>query len=67
MSNRVIKTEEQSKNMNMFSLREVQCIVQILDGKSLFEVAENLNINERSVDFYLKNGKQKLRRLLLNL
>lgn len=67
MSNRVIKTEEQSKNMNMFSLREAQCIVQILEGKSLFEVAENLNINERSVDFYLKNGKQKLRRLLLNL
>jgi DNA-binding CsgD family transcriptional regulator len=44
-----------------FTQRESECLTQAMAGKSLSEIAENLKITQRSVCFYFRNIKIKLK------
>jgi DNA-binding CsgD family transcriptional regulator len=60
MSNKLVE----NKNIVTFSSREAECLRQILEGKSRLEIAESLNLKERTVNFFLTNGKYKLDMLI---
>ncbi len=40
--------------------REAQCMRLFLDGKTIAEVAQHLNLSPRTIEFYMKNMKKKL-------
>jgi DNA-binding CsgD family transcriptional regulator len=42
-----------------FTLRESQCLVLLLGGKTTREVAHTLSLSPRTVGFYLNNIKNK--------
>ena len=44
-----------------FTKREAECMVQLLRGKSVRAAAETLKLSPRTVEFYLKNMKKKLK------
>lgn len=41
--------------------REVDCIVRIIQGKTIVKIATELTLSPRTVEFYLRNVKSKLR------
>jgi len=41
--------------------REVDCIVRIIQGKTIVKIATELALSPRTVEFYLRNVKSKLR------
>ncbi len=43
-----------------FTPREVQCIIHLLDGKTLAETADLLDLSRRTVEYYVNNMKLKL-------
>lgn len=43
-----------------FTRREVECIVHLLDGKTVAETAEQLDLSRRTVEYYVNNMKLKL-------
>ena len=43
-----------------FSQREAECMVGLFKGKTIIKVAESLSLSKRTVEFYLKNMKNKL-------
>lgn len=43
-----------------FTRREAECMVQFLKGKTISQAALSLNLSPRTVEFYLKNMKNKL-------
>lgn len=43
-----------------FTRREAECMVWMLEGKTLDLVAEILHLSPRTIEFYLKNIKTKL-------
>lgn len=43
-----------------FTRREAECMVELLKGKTLSNVAITLGISRRTVEFYLKNMKVKV-------
>jgi DNA-binding CsgD family transcriptional regulator len=44
-----------------FTRREAECMVWLLKGKTINRVASELKLSPRTVEFYLKNMKAKLR------
>jgi DNA-binding CsgD family transcriptional regulator len=44
-----------------FTRREAECMVCLLKGKTINKTAEALKLSPRTVEFYLKNMKGKLR------
>lgn len=40
--------------------REMQCVTQAVQNKTLAEIAENLGVKPESVYFYLNNVQQKI-------
>ncbi len=45
---------------NYFTRREAQCMMQLLHGKTFKLTAEALNLSPRTVEYYVKNMKDKL-------
>jgi DNA-binding CsgD family transcriptional regulator len=43
-----------------FTRREVECIVHLLDGRTVAEAAEMLDLSRRTVEYYLNNMNLKL-------
>ncbi len=43
-----------------FTRREAECMVQLLNGKTMRGAAEILNLSVRTVEFYVKNMYKKL-------
>jgi DNA-binding CsgD family transcriptional regulator len=43
-----------------FTQREAECVMQILQGKTLNEVGDILNLSPRTVEYYLGKIKRKL-------
>ncbi|MBT4879889.1 MAG: helix-turn-helix transcriptional regulator [Alphaproteobacteria bacterium] len=46
-------------NSSYLTKREVECLQHLATGKIVKEVAQSLNLSPRTVDFYLKNIKEK--------
>ncbi len=44
-----------------FTLREAQCMAQLMRGKTVKAVAQFLGLSPRNVEYYLKNMKAKLK------
>lgn len=44
-----------------FTQREAECVMQILQGKTMNEAGEILNLSPRTVEYYLSKIKQKLK------
>lgn len=47
-------------NSTYFTQREAECMVLLLQGKTVNRIADLLNLSPRTVEFYLKNMKTKL-------
>src|ERR1700730_14994769 len=43
-----------------FTQREAECVIQILQGKTMNETGEILNLSPRTVEYYLGKIKRKL-------
>jgi DNA-binding CsgD family transcriptional regulator len=43
-----------------FTRREAECIVHLLDGKTVAETAGELELSRRTVEYYVNNMKLKL-------
>lgn len=43
-----------------FTQREAECVMQILQGKTMLETGENLQLSPRTVEYYLDKIKRKL-------
>ncbi len=43
-----------------FTQREAECVMQILDGKTMNETGETLKLSPRTVEYYLSKIKRKL-------
>lgn len=43
-----------------FTQREAECIVKLLNGKCNNEVAREMELSKRTIEFYIKNMKSKL-------
>lgn len=43
-----------------FTRREVECIVHLLDGRTVAETADLLDLSRRTVEYYVNNMKMKL-------
>jgi len=43
-----------------FTRREAQCMVMLLDGKTMKEVGGDLSLSSRTVEYYVKNMKMKM-------
>ena len=56
---KVYKLGGRFKNIH-FSRREAECMVEFLRGKKVNMVAEILSLSPRTIEFYLKNMKNKL-------
>jgi len=41
--------------------REAECIIQLIQGKTIAIVAKELKLSPRTVEFYIKNIKNKMR------
>lgn len=41
--------------------REMDCILRVVQGKTIITIATELKLSPRTVEFYLKNVKSKLR------
>ncbi|MCK4869491.1 MAG: helix-turn-helix transcriptional regulator [Gammaproteobacteria bacterium] len=48
------------KSEVQFSRREADCLVQFLEGKTINETALVLGLSSRTVEFYVKNMRQKV-------
>ena len=44
-----------------FTQREMECICLLLEGNTLVQVATVLNLSPRTIEFYVRNMKMKLR------
>ena len=44
-----------------FSRREAECAYQLAQGKTLREVAQTLSLSIRTIEYYMKNMKAKLK------
>lgn len=51
----------EKQNHIYFTRREAECMVELLKGKTNAEIARVLNLSPRTVEFYLKNMKCKLK------
>lgn len=56
--------ENQKEHFIKFTKRESECMTQVMQNKSLAQIAENLDISERTVHFYLTGVRNKLDLLL---
>ena len=50
----------EKKQAVQFSRREADCLVQFLEGKTVNETALALGLSSRTVEFYVKNMRQKV-------
>lgn len=44
-----------------FTPRETQCMIQILQGYTIKNISKELRLSPRTIEFYLKNMKHKVR------
>lgn len=44
----------------VFSRREHECLVSLAKGKTIKEIASNLNLSPRTIEFYVSNAKKKV-------
>jgi len=54
-----IKLEGKYNNI-YFTRREAECVVWLLRGKKISDIATILNISSRTVEYYLENIKAKV-------
>ncbi len=54
------ETNAQSNPYRLLTRREVEVLMQIIEGRSSKEVAQSLFVSKRTVDFHLANIYQKL-------
>ena len=53
-------------NPPIFTKRELQCIQQLIQYACVPQIAKNLNISEKTVDFYLSNISKKAKFAIKN-
>ena len=47
-------------NNTYFSFRESQCMLKLIEGKTMVRIGHDLQLSKRTVDYYINNMKKKI-------
>jgi len=66
MSDHTLKTSDSAeKNKSLaFATREIECMSQITQGKTIIQTAEHLKLSKNTVYFYLTNVRNRLNTII---
>lgn len=51
---------DKSQISTVFTIRESQCLTYLINDQTIEQTADALNVSPKTVEFYLKNMKEKL-------